>query len=27
VLADSISGKSPDINLQGLGLERLHLQG
>lgn len=26
VLADSISGKSPDIDLQGLGLERLHLQ-
>ena len=27
VLADSINGKSPDIDLQGLGLERLHLQG
>ncbi len=26
VLADSINGKSPDIDLQGLGLERLHLQ-
>lgn len=25
VVADSISGKSPDIDLQGLGLERLHL--
>lgn len=26
VVADSINGKSPDIDLQGLGLERLHLQ-
>ena len=26
VVADSIDGKSPDIDLQGLGLERLHLQ-
>ncbi len=25
VVADSINGKSPDIDLQGLGLERLHL--
>ncbi len=25
-VADSINGKSPDIDLQGLGLERLHLQ-
>jgi len=25
-IADSIHGKSPDIDLQGLGLERLHLQ-
>ena len=25
-LTDSINGKSPDIDLQGLGLERLHLQ-
>jgi len=27
ILADSINGKSPEIDLQGLGLERLHLQG
>ena len=26
VVADSINGKNPDIDLQGLGLERLHLQ-
>lgn len=25
-LADSVTGKRPDIDLQGLGLERLHLQ-
>jgi D-amino-acid dehydrogenase len=25
-VADSINGQSPDIDLQGLGLERLHLQ-
>jgi D-amino-acid dehydrogenase len=26
VVADRINGKNPDIDLQGLGLERLHTQ-